>query len=315
MTNYYKTYIEPIWNGIGEAGRADVMNSLYAMECLKIIRGLASRSKKEHAIGQFYWCVLGLYSNTRFMHQFEGFGSRRAPAEDKKKYQDLYNKIDDKTGKLDLPKRYRSIFETEYNKLCGYQCRMRRHDKYPFYIIVRADKRADVRRAIEEVARPPMRDNEKMLELMLFIVNNSQIKSTAPKGPKIGGRGHLAVAKEIWDEQNRVNRVLKVQQELHELQAQEKQHMESLSAQLGHARDEQNTTWDVVTQALNGKIRCDDDVVIRMGKKLIITAEKCRAIEDIIEHDKAWYQDCLESTKLRSDLPIQKLRDLKQNQK
>ncbi|MBO4672640.1 MAG: hypothetical protein J5608_03250 [Alphaproteobacteria bacterium] len=317
-SRYYQIYIESIWNGMGKDARAALENSPYAANCLNAIHkfGFKSEAEKELIVSQFYWSVIELYSNTRFMHQFEGFGNKHSVSKDKKKYQDLYDKIDDKTGKLDLPKKYRSIFETKYDDAVGYKCRMRRHDKYPFYIIASADKRADVYRAIQEAGRVPMLDNEKILELMLFVVNNSQIKSTTPKAPKVDGRGHLAVAQEIWDEQNRVSRVLKVQQELHKLQAQETQELNRLSAESGREQDNQDVTDDNVDDAIRkGKIRGKYDIRIRIGEKMAAQGRRSERLENEIEQTKSYYQDLLETTKLRSDLPIQKLRDLKQNQK
>lgn len=311
MTRYYKKYVEPILNGIGNDARNELAKNSLAQGFINKIRGphfvFMNKEDKEMFVRNFYWCVVQLYTNTRFIHPTEGFGNKKYIPNDKPKYTDIYAKLNSETGKLNIPKRYHNIFKIVYNPDMGYVCRMRRKDKYPFYIIAKPEVRKSVRCAIQDAAYIPMHDIDKLLELWLFITKNSQIKSTAPKQPKENGRGHLSLAQEIWGEMYAKNRYLDTQKQINNItslaDAQERQTRLSLAK----ARREQAAAIENAEYSWNNN--CNDATTLDTAKQVMESTMDCQNVLNRIHNIRAAAKQSIENIKMQSGLPFAKLRN------
>ncbi len=312
MKSYYKTYIKPILDGIGDDARAEVESNQIVKESIGQTRGFKSifinKERKEVAVSNFYFNVVQLYCNTRFMHQQEGFGNKIHMANDKAKYNDIYANLDEKTGKLNLPKKWHDIFQIKYDDVAGYRCRMRRKDKYPFYVVTDIDTRNAVRDAIINASRLPLDTIDHRLVLLKFIIANSVIKSTQPKGPKTNGRGHLAVATEIWDEMAKTNRILHVQQEINVVQSQKSITDDTLKAELQCARNKQQSQLKSIVDVLSNS-QYTDDQLRGVAQGMIANITECANIMRARRQSHTDYDEIIENIKMNSNLPIQKLRE------
>lgn len=308
MKSYYKTYIKPILDGIGDDARAALANDVLVANNISIVRGFGGKDKKEIAISNFYWSVITMYFNTRFINPREGFGNNVFLAKDKQKYTDIYAKLDGKTGNLDLPKKYHSIFQIKYDDGVGYRCRMRRKDKYPFYVVTDIDTRNAVRDAIINASRLPLDTIDHRLVLLKFIIANSVIKSTQPKGPKTNGRGHLAIATEIWDEMSKSNRILHVQQEINVVQSQKNITDDTLKAELQCARNKQQSQLKSIVDVLSNS-QYTDDQLRGVAQGMIANITECANIMRARRQSHTDYDEIIENIKMNSNLPIQKLRE------
>lgn len=309
MTNYYKTYIEPILNGIGDdAHRVLEQNSMvqYSINQIHNFKSMFQKHKnKETMINMFYWCVIQMYCNTRFMNTIEGFGNYLFMANDKKKYNDIYEKLDIHTGKLNIPKRNHDIFDIIESDTHGYMCRMRRKDKYPFYIITTPANRTAVYNAIQQASCIPMHNTKELLNLLKFIIANSQIKSTVSTKTKENGHGYISCAQEIWGTMHSQNRILNLQEQIHTIQDESKKHTAQLDANLSSAQQKQFES----VQKLNAAYKTKDNTAILDASQSV--ASDTNRCNDIITDKKSWYkiyQQSIEQAKLNSGLPFAKLR-------
>lgn len=312
MKRYYKTYVEPILNGIGDDARAELAKNNLAQSFIATIRSpkfaLMNKAGKETAISNFYWCIVQLYTNTRFMNPTDGFGNKYYIPNDKSKYTDIYAKLDRNTGDFDIPKKYHGIFQIVHNPIMGYVCRMRRRDKYPFYIIAPRGVRDELRNALNQATQLPMCNIDDMLRLWTFILNNSQIKSTAPKAPKENSRGHLAIAQEIWDETNTAGRYTKIQNQINRIINDADKKVQSEALLLKAARYEQYSAINNARIAYDIE-EPDDESVWNATKAVMESTIKCQKAVCVINHVQADKKQSIENLKMRSGLPFDKLRD------
>lgn len=313
MTNYYAKYVEPILNGMGDVARAEIESNQIVKESISQIRGFKSifinKERKEVAVSNFYFNVVQLYCNTRFMHQQEGFGNKIRMANDKAKYNDIYANLDEKTGKLNLPKKWHDIFQIKYDDVAGYRCRMRRKDKYNFYIVTNSTERDNVRQALFEAGEVPTHDIDTLLTLWTFITAHSQIKSTAPKGtPKTDGRGYLNVANEIWDEMENKNRILRLQDEIHTIQSTYNRTDSCLDKNLQAARSAQQAAMAAARQILNDDLP-DSVALYDAMKHLVAKTQVCDKIVREKEKNQIAKQRSIATEKQLSGLRFQELRE------
>ena len=198
----YEHYITPVLSNLDNFALNELYNDNLARDFLNQIRSPRFRFKRrairETIIQQLYWCVLQLYSNTRLMNHNAT-----------NTLDNICATVDAKTGKCNLPARYRSILKIHRGPK-GYYGTLNMQNDGGLTIDVIHGQENIARALIEELSDLPLLSVDEML------VGFQKLGKIAKLAASHESNAHKLL-QEYRTDTGRTGRILDVQNKINEI--------------------------------------------------------------------------------------------------